>query len=186
MELLNMFFAFFKVGLFTIGGGLVAIPIMQDYVIKYQWITQKDFVDMIAISQSTPGPIGINLATYVGASQYGLLGSIVVTMGMVLPSFIIITIVSKFLAHFNQNKWVKASLTSIRPIVVGIILSAGFFIAKVSFVNVESFMNTGKWLDLIELKSFLVFLVFFGLMFKVEKHPILYIVAGGLVGVLLF
>ena len=133
MGLLNMFFTFFKVGLFTIGGGLVAIPIMQNYVMEYQWISEKEFVDMIAISQSTPGPIGINLATFVGASQYGLLGSIVVTAGMVLPSFIIISIVSKFLMQFNDHKAVKAVLASIRPVVVGIILSAAFFIAKVSF-----------------------------------------------------
>jgi len=186
MGLLNMFFSFFKVGLFTIGGGLVAIPIMQDYVMKYQWINEKEFIDMIAVSQSTPGPIGINLATFVGASQYGFLGSIAVTMAMVLPSFIIISIVSKFLSHFNDNKWVKAVLASIRPIVVGVILSAAFFIAKVSFINIDNFTESGSIMSLIDLKSFAIFIVFFGAMFIIKKHPILYIVVGGVFGILLF
>lgn len=186
MGLLNMFFSFFKVGLFTIGGGLVAIPIMQDYVLKYQWISEKEFVDMIAISQSTPGPIGINLATYVGASQYGLLGSIVVTIAMVLPSFIIITIVSKFLLHFDDNKYVKAVLKSIRPVVVGIILAAGFFIANVSFIHMDNFLETKSIAALIDIKSFIVFIIFFGVMFKIKKHPILYIVIGGVLGIVLF
>lgn len=186
MGLLNMFLAFFKVGLFTIGGGLVAIPIMQDYVQKYNWITTKDFVDMIAISQSTPGPIGINLATYVGASQYGIFGSIIVTIAMVLPSFIIITIISKFLKHFNENKWVKAVLASIRPMVVGIILAAAYFIASVSFLNLDEAISARSLTRLVDLKAFIVFIIFFILMFKVKKHPILYIVIGGVFGVLLF
>lgn len=186
MGLLNMFFAFLRVGLFTIGGGLVAIPIMQGYVMEYQWITETEFVDMIAISQSTPGPIGINLATFVGASQYGLLGSIVVTAGMVLPSFVIISIVSKFLMKFNDSKVVKVVLSSIRPVVVGIILAAAFFIAKVSFIDVEGFSQNSNLTSLIDLKSFAVFIIFFGVMFKIKKHPILYIIIGGVVGVLLF
>lgn len=186
MGLFNMFFAFLKVGLFTIGGGLVAIPIMQDYVIEYQWISQTDFIDMIAISQSTPGPIGINLATYVGASQYGLLGSIVVTIGMVLPSFVIISIISRFLKHFNENKWVKAALASMRPMVVGIILAAAYFIGKIAFVNEEALDLNKTINEIIDLRSIIMFVVFFGVMFKVKKHPILYIAIGGVFGILLF
>jgi chromate transporter len=175
MDLFNLFFAFFKIGLFTIGGGLVAIPMMQDYVNRYHWVSETEFIDMIGISQSTPGPIGINMATYVGQSQYGLLGSVVVTFGMVLPSFIIIALIAKFLKHFNDNKWVVASLASIRPVVVGIILASAFFIAQVSIMNMDAFNVDHNWAKLFDIKSTLVFLVLFFAMFKIKLHPILYI-----------
>jgi chromate transporter len=186
VELLNLFYTFFKVGLFTIGGGLVAIPIMQDYVIGYKWVSEKTFVDMIAISQSTPGPIGINLATYVGQTQYGLLGSVVATLGMVLPSFIIISIVAKFLKHFDENKWVKAALRNIRPIVIGIIMAAAYFIAQVELLDMEAFKVTKQLSELFDIKSVVLFAVVFGLMFKIKLHPILYILIGGVLGIIIF
>lgn len=186
MELLSLFFTFFKIGLFTIGGGLVAIPMMQDYSIRYGWVSETEFVDMIGISQSTPGPIGVNMATFVGQTQFGLLGSIVVTIGMVLPSFIVISIIAKFLVHFNENKWVDAALKHIRPIVVGTILAAAFFIANVTFLHLELFLETKDLRQLFDLKSVLIFLVFFVAMFKIKIHPILYILIGGVIGITLF
>jgi len=184
MELLQMFAVFFKVGLFTIGGGLVAIPIMQDFVIHYGWVSEKAFVDMIAVSQSTPGPIGINLATYVGQTQYGLLGSIVVTIGMVLPSFIIISIIARFMKTYLDNSWVKAALSKVRPTVVGVILAAGYLIAKVSLLQIDDFSASGQITDLVDMKKLVVFGVFFISMFKFKWHPILYIVLGGVTGIL--
>lgn len=186
MELLNMFLAFFRVGMFTIGGGLVAIPIMQEYAVRYGWIGEEAFIDMIAVSQSTPGPIGINLATYVGSVQYGLLGSVVVTLGMVLPSFLIISIVSRFLLHFNENRWVKSALVHIRPVVVGVILTAAFFIARVAVVDVGAYRASGDISDLADVRNIVLFLFFFLVMFKVKFHPVVFVAIGGTLGLLFF
>ena len=189
--LLKLFITFFQVGLFTIGGGLVAIPIMQDYVLAYQWVSEQTFVDMIAVSQSTPGPIGINMATYVGQTQIGLLGSIVATLGMVLPSFIIVVIISHFLKAFKENKWVQAIMESIKPAAIGAILAAAFQIATISLFLPNSDL-TMFWKDLggfikdIDFKAMGLFLILFITMFKIKGHPILYIMIGGVLGVILF
>ncbi len=186
--LLKLFIAFFKVGLFTIGGGLVAIPLMQDFVLANGWIDEKTFIDMIAVSQSTPGPIGINLATYIGQTRWGLVGSIVATLGMVFPSFLIIMVISHFLKAFKENLWVQRTMTSIRPVAIGAILAAAGQIALVSLfkepVTVAAIsQDISTAAQMVNVRALIMFLVLFGLMFKIKLHPILYIVIGGVLGI---
>ena len=137
MILLELFLTCFKVGLFTIGGGAAIIPILQQEVVAKGWITMEEVLTYIAISESTPGPIAINMATFVGSSQAGFLGALCATLGMVLPSFIIILVIAKFFSKFSENKYIKTVLVSIRPFVVGMILSAGLYLV-LSAVGVAS------------------------------------------------
>ena len=135
--LLELFLTCFKVGLFTIGGGAAIIPILQQEVVAKGWITMDEVLTYIAISESTPGPIAINMATFVGSSQAGVLGALCATLGMVLPSFIIILIIAKFFSKFAENRYVKTVLVSIRPFVVGMILSAGLYLMA-SAIGIKS------------------------------------------------
>ena len=137
MILLELFLTSFKIGLFTIGGGAAIIPIIQQEVVSKGWLDEGLVSTYVGISESTPGPIAINMSTFVGSSQGGFLGALCSTLGMVLPSFIIILIIAKFFSKFAQNTKVKTILASIRPFVVGMILSAGIYIA-LSAIGVNS------------------------------------------------
>ncbi len=174
MEMLVLFGEFFKTGLFAIGGGLATLPFLYDMADKYDWFT----ADMIAISESTPGPMGINMATYTGFQNMGLLGSIVATVGLVMPSVIIIIWVSKFLEKFRDNVYVEKVFTTLRPTVTGLIASAGFAVLVQALFRVEAIQNgTFNWANLIKLKECILFIVFFVLMNKFDKHPIFYALA---------
>lgn len=144
MILLELFLTCFKVGLFTIGGGAAIIPILQQEVVAKGWISMEEVLTYIAISESTPGPIAINMATFVGSSQAGFLGALCATLGMVMPSFIIILVIAKFFSHFSENKYIKTVLVSIRPFVVGMILSAGLYLvlSAIGVSSLESIKNT--------------------------------------------
>ena len=124
--LLELFWVFFQIGLFTFGGGYAMIPMMQDFIVDQKgWVSYEEIMNFIAISESTPGPFAINMATFVGTSQYGILGAIVATIAVILPSFIIILLVAKLFANFSKNKYVKAALGGIRPVVIGLISVVG-------------------------------------------------------------
>ena len=111
MILLELFFAFFKVGLFSIGGGLATLPFLYELTEKYDWITVSDISNLVAISESTPGPLGINMATYVGFLQSGVAGAVIASLGLVVPSTIIIIVIAKFLSKFKNSKTVKDVFT---------------------------------------------------------------------------
>ena len=128
MIVLYLFLTFFKIGLFTIGGGYAMIPMIQQDILSHGWVSQSDLIDFIAISESTPGPFAINIATFVGMSKAGLIGAVSATLGVVLPSFLIILIIAKFFAHFQDHKYVKAALYGLRPAVVGLIAAAALSI----------------------------------------------------------
>lgn len=186
MSYLLLFWVFFKVGLFTIGGGLAAIPLLQEEVLAREWLTLNQFADMIAVSESTPGPIGVNVATYVGYSQLGPLGSIVATTGMVLPSVIIIMLVVRFVLHYRESQLVEGIFYGLRPAVTGLILAAATSIALISLVDIDLFKTSGNVLDLFNLKAILLFGVFFYSTNKWKHHPIFYIVIAGVVGIFIF
>ena len=125
MTLLNLFLTFFKIGLFTVGGGYAMIPVMQREIVDVWHCIQSDvFVNFIGIAESTPGPIAINMATFVGFELYGLVGALLATIAVVLPSFIIILIIAKLFAKFSKSKVVKAMFWGFKPVVAGLILSA--------------------------------------------------------------
>ena len=125
--LLDLFLSFAKVGCFAFGGAYGAIPLIRDVVLSYGWLDDEMLTYMIAVSESTPGPIMVNLATYVGSSQAGILGSLVATIAVVLPSFIIILLVTALLKTVLKNKYVKAVLRDLKPCMIGIILATGVY-----------------------------------------------------------
>ncbi|MBR6740256.1 MAG: chromate transporter [Clostridia bacterium] len=124
MILLELFYTFFKIGLFTFGGGYAMIPMITDEVVSRAWALEGRLIDFIAISESTPGPFAINIATFVGMNSAGLLGAICATLGVILPSFIIILIVAALFDRFNRSRAVKGFLWGVRPAVIGLIASA--------------------------------------------------------------
>ena len=135
MMLLRLYFEFFRTGLFAVGGGLATIPFLEDMAVRTGWFTAADLTTMIAVSESTPGPIGVNMATYVGFQTAGVLGSVIATLGLVTPSLIVILIVSGFLQKFRQSKGVDAVFYGLRPASTALITAAGLSVALAVFVE---------------------------------------------------
>ena len=139
MIFLSLFFEFFKVGLFSIGGGLATIPFLYDLASRRpEWYTAQDVADMIAISESTPGPIGVNMATFAGYQTAGVFGGIIATLGLVAPAIIIIFIVAKILNAFKDDKYVQRAFYGLRPASVGLILAALFGVVKIALINIDA------------------------------------------------
>lgn len=168
--MLNIFWTFFKIGLFTFGGGYAMIPLIHFYAVdKYKWLTEEEFVDIIAIAESTPGPIAINSATYIGYKKYGVKGSVAGTIGVALPSFFIIIIISTFLMQFKENIWVEYAFLGIRIGVSVLVLNAG----------IRIFNKTDKSVFSIILMVLALVLALFDLL------PIVFIILiGGLTGII--
>ena len=171
--LLNLFLEFFKIGLFAIGGGLATLPFLYDLSDKTNWFLTSDISNMIAISESTPGPLGVNMSTYAGFLTSGILGGIIATLGLVTPSVIIIVIVSKFLEKFNQNILVKKIFYGLRAGVIALILLAGLDILN------ETLFNANFSIKIFETILFLVLLI---ILQKTKLHPIFLILISGIIG----
>lgn len=133
MLVLDLFVTFFTIGICTFGGGYAMLPFIQEEVIRHGWLTQAEVVDFVAVSESTPGPFAINMATYVGIETAGPLGAVAATLGVVLPSFMIIIVVTKCYDRFRKAKAVNAALMGIRPIVIGLIGTALLTVIKSAF-----------------------------------------------------
>lgn len=179
-----IFFEFFKVGLFALGGGLAALPFLQELITKYGWITSEELLNMIAVSESTPGAIGINTATFIGYNTTGIPGAITATAGLAAPSIIIIIIIAHYFQRFNENPIVKSAFTGIRPAVAGLIASAAFELSKGEIFAAENFYLDSKILSFIDFKAFLLFLTIFIAVRKYQKHPIFYIITAALIGII--
>ena len=141
MIYLTLFLEFFQVGLFTFGGGLAMIPLIEDIVVKYGWLTETEFYNFVGVCESTPGPIAINMATYIGSLQGGILGSIMATLGVVLPSFFIILLIASVLKNMTENRFFIGFIKGVKPIVVGLIASMGFMllVKAIGFKSVSMF-----------------------------------------------
>lgn len=187
---LLLFYEFFKAGLFAIGGGLATLPFIYDMSARYpNWFSVDDISNMIAVSESTPGPIGINMATYTGFTVGGVLGAVISTVGVVLPSLIVIIIVAKFLQRFQDSKLVRHAFYGLRPAVAGLIAAAAFQVVKVAVLTLETFMQTHKLLDLVDLRGLIICAVTLVLLYikPLKKiHPIIYILCGAVVGILVY
>lgn len=133
MILLKLFLTFFKVGLFSFGGGLSMMPLIEAEVTKAGWLTSSELVDFIAVSESTPGPFAVNISTFVGAGTAGIPGAICATLGVILPSFIIILLVARFYLKFRHNQWVRGAMRGLTPAVVGLISAALFSVSLTVF-----------------------------------------------------
>lgn len=179
--LIEMFFRFFSCGLFAIGGGLATLPFLYSIAEKTGWYTYDDISNMIAISESTPGPLGVNMATYVGFQTEGLLGALVAPLSLVLPSVIIIILVSKVLDKFKNAPIVQHALYGLRAASVGLIAAAGLGVAKIALFRTdaasESVLAFFDWKSIV-----LAAAVYIGLK-KFPKHPIFYIVISAVAGV---
>lgn len=179
--LLSVFWEFFKIGLFAVGGGPATIPFLFELSDKTGWFTTQELTNMIAVSESTPGPIGLNMATYVGFTTLGLFGGIISTFGLVFPSVVVIVIIAKFMANFNNNPYVKKAFWGIRPAVTALIASAVISMIKASLfiISEEGFSPA--------IGSIIICLVVFGLM-QVRKlskiHPAIWILSAALIGVI--
>jgi len=183
MMYLRLFFEFFKTGLFAVGGGLATLPFLFDIADRYPWFDQAMLLDMVAVGESTPGPIGVNVATYAGYTSGGILGGCIATFGLVLPSYIVIVIVAQFLAKFSKNEAVKAVFYGIRPAACGMIAAAGLSLAKAALLHLD--ITGGSLLDVIDLPAIALLLVVYYLYNKYKKHPIFYIAGAAIAGILL-
>ena len=180
MLIFRLFWEFFKTGLFAIGGGLATLPFLYDMQAATGWFTLDDISNMIAISESTPGPMGINMAT-----SMGVLGGIAAVAGLVTPSIIIIIIVSNILEKFKTNKYVQYCMYGLRAASVGLISVAGLRVAEAAFLRTQLFAETGSLTDLFNIKAFIFGVVLYVVYKKTGKHPIIYILASGVIGVIL-
>ena len=182
MLYLQLFYTFFKIGLFGFGGGYAMLSMIQGEVVtRHGWLTSQEFTDIVAISQMTPGPIGINSATYVGFTATGSVwGSIIATLAVVLPSFILMLAISKFFLKYQKHPVVEAVFSGLRPAVVGLLASAALVL-----MNAENFSSPKE--DMYSfIISCLIFLVAFIGTRKYKINPILMIVACGIAGLILF
>ena len=185
MIYLQLAWEFLKIGLFAIGGGMATLPFLQRLGERTLWFDQKLITDMIAISESTPGPIGINMATYVGYNTAGVLGGVVATLAEILPSVIIVVLVSKSLQRFGQSKYVGYIFYGLRPAVTGLIGAAVYTVFRASVLNLKLYQQTGAVMDLISLKYLLFFAVIFTAIRKYKKSPILYIAISAVAGIVM-
>ena len=183
MIYLKLFYEFLKIGLFAVGGGMATIPFLQRLGENTGWFDNQFISDMIAISESTPGPIGINMATYVGYNVAGIPGGIVATLGEVLPALIIVTTFAKFLEKNRENKIMDDAFYGLRAAVTGLIASAALDVLGESILDVHLYENTKVLTDLISPIKIIMFVGFFYSIKKFKKHPIIYIAIGAVMGV---
>ena len=172
MTLLELLWTFFYIGLFTIGGGQVAITLMYEPIVEGGLISPETFYNMVAVSESTPGPIGINMATYIGCELYGVMGGILVTFATVLPSLIIILVIAKFFDKYQEKPLVKSVFTCIRPVSAGLIAVAAYEVLKISVIQVFS------------IQRLLIFLVALVLLLRKKTSIILVMILGAIAGIL--
>lgn len=187
MLLWDLFSTFFQIGAFTFGGGYAMIPMITDRVLDHGWLSMEQIIDFIAVAESTPGPFAVNISTFVGSTQGGILGSIAATLGVVLPSFLIIILISKYFMTFRQNQYVDWGLQGLRPAVAGLISAAVFSVATVAFLNVElsklPTLALPQWFNLRNLFIFAILAV----VNKIKKlHPIMIIVLSAGLGCLFY
>ena len=178
MIYLRLFWEFCKTGLFSVGGGLATLPFLYDISARTGWFTEAQLADMIAISESTPGPIGVNMATYVGFTTAGIPGALAATLGLVFPEIVIILIIATVLEKFRQNKYVDAAFYGLRPCSVALIAAAGYLVAKIALIS-DSMVN---------IKAVILFIVILVLTRWVPKvknwHPVFFIAISAVVGIL--
>lgn len=172
MIYIKLFYAFFKTGLFAIGGGLATIPFLYEIADKYGWFARDFIGTMVAVAESTPGPIGINAATYAGYTAAGMFGGLVATLGIICPSIIIIIIISRILDKFKNSRSVQSAFYGIRPAVMGMI-------GSVSLEMIRLAVFAGNKLGIKELVLFVVLLATSN---KIKLHPIFWIVIAGAIG----
>ena len=181
MILIRLFCEFFKAGLFAIGGGLATLPFLQEISQSTGWFTQQDLMDLIAISESTPGAIGVNAATYAGFHTYGRIGGVVATLGLIAPSILIILLISGVLEKFRDSSLVQHIFYGLRPASTGLIASAGFWVVLGTLVRVTKLSSDPagafNWFGIVLAAGL------YAAIRKWNRHPVVYIGASALIGI---
>ncbi|WP_094548363.1 chromate transporter [Petroclostridium xylanilyticum] len=196
MIYIKLLWIFFKIGLFSFGGGYAMIPLIQEEIQANGWVEAREFANIVAISQMTPGPIAVNAATYIGTKTAGIPGSVFATLGVSLPSFILVLLIARFFAKFKDNYMVEAVLKGIRPVTIGLISSAVIFFAEMSIFKDKlpferiKYMLTGKFVNLlegirIEPGAFLIFIIILIAAKKFKMNPIIAVVSSAVLGMIL-
>lgn len=207
MIYLQLFYIFFKIGIFSFGGGLAMLPMVQEEVFKYNWLSEAEFLDIISISQVTPGPIVVNTATFVGHKLGGILGALSATSGVTFPSLIIILIVAAIFDRLKNNSYKEAFFRGVKPVTLALILYAGIIVGQPTFVNGidtlssnslksgETLFNLSGFLKpLIEFQfmgysfNLVAIGIFFGTIYaskKIKVNPVFLLLGSGLMGLIL-
>ncbi len=180
MIYLQLFWTFLKIGAFTFGGGYAMLPLIEKEVMRQGWMSMEELVNFIAVSESTPGPFAVNISTYVGSETGGLLGAVCASVGVVLPSFVIILIVAKCFLAFKNNRFVQYGLLGLRPAVIGLIAAAVISVGKAAF-----FPNGAWTLEVRTVRFFIAVILFLVMLFakKMKCHPIAIILASAVIGI---
>lgn len=188
MVYLQLFYEFFKAGLFAIGGGMATLPFLYDISDKTGWYSYGQLADMVAISESTPGPIGVNMATYVGFTTCGVPGAVIATLGLITPSIIIILIIAGFLKAFKDSKYVKSAFYGLRPASTGLIAAAGLSVLSLVLLNKDAYAVSGSFMDLFSLPGLIMMAVLYYFTAKCKKtkglHPVVFIAASAVIGII--
>ncbi len=186
MIYLILFWEFFKTGLLAVGGGLATLPFVYDIAARYDWITAQDVTDMIAIAESTPGPIGINVATYAGFHAAGLPGALIATLSLVLPSIVIIMAISRFLAVWQEHRLVKAAFWTLKPAALGLIGAAFFTVVTQVFwiadvtdapAGLAGLSKRVRW------QEALLFVILFPAIRRLKWHPVIWVLIAAGIGI---
>ena len=187
ITVLRLFWEFLKIGMFSVGGGMATLPFLYDMSDRYpEWFSYDEIADMLAVSESTPGPIGINMATYTGYTTAGIPGSIAATLGMIIPGIVIVLLIVAVLDKFRKNKYVEAAFYGLRPASTGLIAAAGILVIEISLLNI-AVLRGGEIIEAINYKALILAAVLFVLMRYVKPtkklHPIVFIAASAVVGI---
>ncbi len=180
--ILTVCLEFMKTGFFAVGGGFATLPFLFEMAKNYDWFTAKELTDMIAVSESTPGAIGINMATYAGSNAAGILGGIVSTLSLIFPPVVVVIIIARILEKFRGSKVVQGIMNALRPAALGLIAAAGYSLFITVFTRDS--IGTGAFSDWFDWRGLIAFAIFVFLILKFKKHPVVYIAAGAAAGIL--
>ena len=183
MKNLLLFIEFFKTGLFAIGGGLATLPFLSKIGETYGWFTEQELANMLAVSESTPGPIGVNMATYVGNVTSGFCGGIITTIALILPSYLVISLVFRVMNKFHDNLYVQGAMKTLRPASVGMVAAASIGVLVSVLMN-ESAVRALEWSQMIVIPNMILFAVLFVFYNKFKNlHPVVILGIGAVAGI---
>lgn len=193
MLFLELFWSFFRIGLFSFGGGYAMIPLIQSEITQHGWLTAAQFADILAIAEMTPGPIAVNSATYVGYETAGIIGSLCATAGVTMPSLLLVLLVAGIFRKYQNHPLNTMIFYGIRPVVVGLIISAAVFIGKTAMINVTADQGFRQWLNTFSQKpleaivpiALVLFVISLLVQIKFKLHPLLLIFGAGAASLLL-
>jgi chromate transporter len=181
MKFLFFYFEFCKIGLFAVGGGLATLPFLFQMAEQYDWLNPEMVGNFLAIAQSSPGPVGVNMSAQAGFQYGGIPGAFLAALGLVSPAIVIISVIARALRSFKENKIVVSVFSGLRPAAAGLLAAAGFGAWKLALYNKDG----AVWYELLRWKECIIFAALYLLIFKCKGHPVLYIAAGAVMGIAL-